>query len=108
MLLKTLAAGLVVAAVASQTPAQPSESKILDLARSGKVAEAWSAWETLPQNEDNLRTGVRLAVATKQLSRGIDLYTILTRQKQAPDRPALAELAAAAASDLATSADLEL
>ena len=108
MVLKTLAAALVAANVASQTPAPASDPQNLELARSGKAAEAWRAWQALPQNDDTLRTGVRLAVATKQLSRGIDLYTTLARQKGTPDREALSELAVGSAIDLAAVADLEV
>src|SRR6185295_207245 len=113
MLLKTLAAVVVAAAMggttstANQTPPNDRET-ILKLAHDGRDADAWKAWEALPRTHDHLRLGITLAVATKQLARGLDLYETLVKGTGEPDRQSLTDLALQAAAELSASSDIEV
>jgi hypothetical protein len=80
---------------------------VLNLARAGRVADAWKAWEDLPPTTDQRRLGIELAVLSGQLSRGMEVYDSLTKQTGQPDRPALTALALAVADPLAEATDLE-
>ncbi len=80
MLRVTWLLGLVASAVAmlltprARDAQSPAHARILELATSGAVAEAWTAWTTLPAGTAKLALGVDLAVAVKQVWRGVSLY----------------------------------
>jgi hypothetical protein len=90
------------AGVAAQTPprSDADRTRILNLARTGTPAEAWRAWQALPAGAAKLRLGVDLAIAVKDLRRGVELYDQLAASLGGPDRPALQALALATAADL--------
>lgn len=88
---------------AAQTPAD--QKQILDLAKAGRADEAWKAWDALPRSPETLRLGITLAVETKRMTRGIEVYEALA--VKAPDTKALSTLALSAAAELADSPDLE-
>jgi HEAT repeat protein len=81
--------------------------QILDLAATGRADEAWTRWNALPPTADTLRLGVRLAIATRQLPRAIDLYDRLAKTMGTPDRASLSTLAVAVADSLAADPDLD-
>jgi HEAT repeat protein len=113
MLLKILAGVLVAAAVGgattTATQAPPNDrDTILKLARDGHTVDAWKAWEALPRTPDQLRMGITLAITTRQLTRGIDLYDTLVTETGKPDRQSLTDLALQTAEELSESSDVDV
>jgi len=90
---------------AAQTAAE--ETRMLDLASSGRAAEAWSQWAALAQTDDKLRFGITLAIASHELPRGVDVYDDLSKRIGRPDPASLSKLAVAVADALANDPDLE-
>jgi hypothetical protein len=97
-----LAAGSLAAA---QTPID--HNKILALAKAGKADEAWKAWDALPKSVERSRFGVTLAVETKRIARGIEVYDALTAALGAPEPKSLTVLALGVAADLAGVSELD-
>lgn len=95
------------AAAAAQAP-PIDRDLVLKLARDGRTAEAWKAWEAMPRTPDALRTGIALAVATGQLARGVELYETLVTGTRTPDRPSLTALALKTAEQLSASKDVDV
>jgi HEAT repeat protein len=98
---------LVAGSVLGARQAGPDPAKILALAKAGRGSEAWQIWAAQPRTPAVLRLGIALAIETKELRRGIDLYGELATREQRPDRSALTDLALAAAEDVAGSIDVE-
>ena len=93
----------------THTQAPPlGREAILNLARTGRVGDAWKAWEDLPPTIDQRRLGIELAVLSGQISRGVEVYDSLTKQSGQPDRPALTALALAVADPLSEATEFEV
>ncbi|HWB30330.1 MAG TPA: HEAT repeat domain-containing protein [Vicinamibacterales bacterium] len=89
-----------------------SRARILELARRGTPAETWAAWNALPTSQNKLRLGIDVAIALKDLPRGIDLYDQLATQAAPPATTteaddALRRLTLAIASELIAGSDLD-
>jgi HEAT repeat protein len=82
-------------------------ARILTLADAGKTTEAWAAWNAQSKTPAVLRLGVTLARRTKQIGRGVQVYSDLADNLRKVDRPALTELALGASDELAASPDDE-
>jgi hypothetical protein len=94
--------------VASVRAQQATPSTPLELAAAGQAAEAWKSWEALPPSLEKQRTGIQLAAATKQLDRGITLYTALVTATKSPDQTSLGILAVSSAHELAASPERDV
>lgn len=109
-LIATLALLVVSAGVlaAQEKPnAAAPQSALVELARAGKVPEAWKLWEGLPEGAAKQRVGIAIAGAAGQPQRAVELYDALTTNGQTPDREALRSVALSAASEIAKATENE-
>ena len=90
-----------------QTTKPPTPSEVLDAAQKGQAQDAWALWEKLPTGTDKLRLGIDVAVLTRQVARGLDLYDAVTNRGLNPDRAALKTLSLASAAELAESPEMD-
>ncbi len=94
---------LVFAAMLAVAPPQVQDrARLVELARTGRAAEAWKIWRAQPASVERTRTGVLIAAAAQEIGTGVTLYTDLVAQSRKDDPDALRTLAIAAASGLTT------
>ena len=99
---------LFLIAVLGATPQSPDQARLLELARNGKAAEAWTLWKAMPVSADRSRAGVWLAAETRDITRGVELYGTLVTQTGAEDPTALQALATGAAVAVVTAPDQDV
>jgi hypothetical protein len=93
------------ASARAQRGGATDRTRLLELASTDTPAAVWTAWNALPAGQDKRHLGVELAIALKDLARGVELYKQWAAAATAPDAALLQALALTTATEMAAGED---